>query len=65
MLRDGPSLGGLSPRLRMDLRGIMRSISLLEPPDLGSHPETGDLPEVRRVGHLPDIRVHSFSQSSS
>ncbi|XP_072495370.1 protein phosphatase Slingshot homolog 3 isoform X2 [Notamacropus eugenii] len=46
MLREGPSLGGLSPRLRMDLRGIMRSISLLEPPDLESHPETGDLPEV-------------------
>ncbi|XP_068922582.1 protein phosphatase Slingshot homolog 3 [Petaurus breviceps papuanus] len=46
MLREGPSLEGLRPRLRMDLRGIMRSISLLEPPDLGSHPETSDLPEV-------------------
>ncbi|XP_056657203.1 protein phosphatase Slingshot homolog 3 [Monodelphis domestica] len=40
----GPGPGG--PRPRMDLRGIMRSISLLEPPDLGSHPETSDLPEV-------------------
>ncbi|XP_044541195.1 protein phosphatase Slingshot homolog 3-like, partial [Gracilinanus agilis] len=44
--REGPSLGGQRPRPRMDLRGIMRSISLLEPPDLGSHPETSDLPEV-------------------
>ncbi|XP_027711862.1 protein phosphatase Slingshot homolog 3 [Vombatus ursinus] len=44
--REGPGLEGLRPRPRMDLRGIMRSISLLEPPDLGSHPETSDLPEV-------------------
>ncbi|XP_036620682.1 protein phosphatase Slingshot homolog 3 [Trichosurus vulpecula] len=46
MLREAPGLGDLRPRLRMDLRGIMRSISLLEPPDLGSHPESSDLPEV-------------------
>ncbi|XP_020823898.1 protein phosphatase Slingshot homolog 3 [Phascolarctos cinereus] len=43
---EGPGPEGLRPRPRMDLRGIMRSISLLEPPDLGSHPETSDLPEV-------------------
>uniref|UniRef100_A0A7N4PY32 protein-serine/threonine phosphatase n=1 Tax=Sarcophilus harrisii TaxID=9305 RepID=A0A7N4PY32_SARHA len=40
--------GGPGPRPRMDLRGIMRSISLLEPPDLGNPPDAGDLPEVRR-----------------
>ncbi|XP_043828487.1 protein phosphatase Slingshot homolog 3 isoform X2 [Dromiciops gliroides] len=44
--REGPGLGGPGPRPRMNLRGIMRSISLLEPPDLGSQPDTSDLPEV-------------------
>ncbi|XP_074130881.1 protein phosphatase Slingshot homolog 3 [Sminthopsis crassicaudata] len=44
--REEPGHGGPGPRHRMDLRGIMRSISLLEPPDLGSHPDAADLPEV-------------------
>lgn len=36
------------PRPRINLRGIMRSISLLEPPsDLESASGAGDLPEVR------------------
>ena len=36
------------PRPRINLRGVMRSISLLEPPpELESASEAGDLPEVR------------------
>lgn len=36
------------PRPRINLRGVMRSISLLEPPpELESTSEAGDLPEVR------------------
>lgn len=36
------------PRPRINLRGVMRSISLLEPPsELESAPQAGDLPEVR------------------
>lgn len=47
---------GLRPRI--NLRGVMRSISLLEPSESESTPEAGDLPEVSLGwGALPAITV--------
>ncbi|XP_021059687.1 protein phosphatase Slingshot homolog 3 isoform X2 [Mus pahari] len=50
---------GLRPRI--NLRGVMRSISLLEPSESESTPETGDLPEVFSSDEEP---LHPFSQLS-